>query len=256
MPSIVSLATGLPTGATLPATSRTDAVKLDWQVAGDGAATDTLLVTDVQSSCALIAIVTAWCRALLRQPHNAQDASLGWTLLAATIPLVIAGVFLEELVATTLRSPLVIAAATAFFGILLWVADRRPDRVARLGSVNLRAGVLIGLAQVLALIPGTSRSGITMTAGLALGLDRKTAARFSFLLAIPAIAGAALLETLALVQSADPVPWSDLLLGLVMAAASAWLCIHLFLEWIQRIGMVPFVVYRLLLAAVILAVFW
>lgn len=202
------------------------------------------------------AILTGWTRAVLRLPHESQDARLGWTLLAATVPLVIAGLFLEDLVATTLRAPLVIAGATAFFGVLLWVADRKPDQVERLANVGLRAGVLIGLAQVLALIPGTSRSGITMTAGLALGLDRETAARFSFLLAIPAIAGASLLELVELVQSVDPVPWGAIALGLVVAAVSAWLCIRLFLAAIERIGMVPFVVYRLLLAAVIVVVFW
>lgn len=202
------------------------------------------------------AIVTGWTRAVLGLPHESRHAQLGWTLLAATVPLVVAGLFLEDLVATTLRAPFVIAGATAFFGVLLWVADRRPDQVGRLVNVNLRTGVLIGLAQVLALIPGTSRSGITMTAGLALGLDRETAARFSFLLAIPAIAGASLLEFVELTQSVEPVPWDGIALGLAVAAVSAWLCIKLFLAAIQRIGMVPFVVYRLLLAAVIVVVFW
>lgn len=202
------------------------------------------------------AILTGWTRAVLRLPHEPRDAQLGWTLLAATVPLVVAGLFLEDLVATALRAPLVIAGTTAFFGVLLWVADRRPDQVGQLRNVNLRAGVLIGLAQVLALIPGTSRSGITMTAGLALGLDRETAARFSFLLAIPAIAGASALELVELIQSVEPVPWGAIGLGLLVAAFSAWLCIKLFLAVIQRIGMVPFVVYRLLLAAVIVVVFW
>jgi len=216
----------------------------------------TLLAVVYYFRAEVVAILTGWTRAVLRRPHDVQDAQLGWTLLAATVPLVVAGLFLEDLVSTTLRSPLVIAGATAFFGVLLWVADRRPDRVGRLGAVNLRVGVLIGLAQVLALIPGTSRSGITMTAGLALGLDRETAARFSFLLAIPAIAGASLLELVELLQSVEPVPWGGIALGLVVAAVSAWLCITLFLGAIQRIGMVPFVIYRLILAAVIVVVFW
>jgi undecaprenyl-diphosphatase len=216
----------------------------------------TLLAVIYYFRAQLSAIVSGWTCAILHRPHDAQDAQLGWTLLAATAPLVVGGLLLEDLVETTLRSPLVIAAATAFFGVLLWVADRRPDRIGRVGAVNLRAGVLIGLAQVLALIPGTSRSGITMTAGLALGLDRETAARFSFLLAIPAIAGAALLKFVELLQSTTPVPWVPMGLGLGMAAVSAWLCIRLFLAAIQRIGMIPFVVYRLLLAAVILVVFW
>lgn len=216
----------------------------------------TLLAVIVYFRAELIAIVSASGRAVLRLPHEVEQARLGGTLLVATLPLIVAGLWLEETVSTAFRSPLLIAAATAFFGLLLWVADRRPDQVARLASVKLWAGFMIGLAQTLALIPGTSRSGITMTAGLALGLDRETAARFSFLLAIPAIAGAGALELVELLQVTGSVPWREILLGLVVAAVSAWLCIRLFLAAIQRIGMLPFVVYRLVLAAVILVVFW
>ncbi len=115
--------------------------------------------------------------------------------------------------------------------------------------------MLIGLAQVMALIPGTSRSGVTMTAGLALGLSRQTAARFSFLLAIPAIGGASVLELTQLLESPSPVPWDVISVGLTVAAISAYLCISWFLAAIQRIGMLPFMIYRLLLAVVIIAVF-
>ncbi|MDH3900977.1 MAG: undecaprenyl-diphosphatase, partial [Gammaproteobacteria bacterium] len=108
-------------------------------------------------------------------------------------------------------------------------------------------------AQVLALIPGTSRSGITMTAGLALGLTRTAAARFSFLLSVPAILMAGAYETFRLVQQPGPVVWELLLLGTAVAAISAWLCIHFFLQLIERIGMLPFVIYRLLLGAFL---FW
>jgi undecaprenyl-diphosphatase len=203
----------------------------------------------------LITIISAWTLSLARREHDARAAQLGWTLVAATLPLIAAGFLLEELISTSLRSPLVIAAATALFGVLLWVADRRPDQVARLTAVGFKAGLLIGVAQVFALIPGTSRSGVTMTAGLALGLDRETAARFSFLLSIPAIAGAAVLELVELAQSSGPVPWSEIALGLVVAAISAWLCIRVFLAAIEKIGMLPFVFYRLALAVVIVLLF-
>jgi undecaprenyl-diphosphatase len=116
--------------------------------------------------------------------------------------------------------------------------------------------VWIGLAQALALIPGTSRSGITMTAGLALGLTRSAAARFSFLLSIPIILMAGSYKTLQLVQQTGPVDWGSILLGTLVAAVSAYLCIHFFLRLIERIGMLPFVVYRLLLGAFLLVLFY
>ena len=116
--------------------------------------------------------------------------------------------------------------------------------------------LLIGLAQVLALVPGTSRSGVTMTAGLALGLDRTTAARFSFLLSIPAIAGASVFELRELLGAQMPVDWTLLLVGLGLSALSAWLCIRVFIAAVERIGMLPFVIYRLLLAAVLVVAFY
>ena len=203
----------------------------------------------------LMAIIAAWLGSLLGRDHDAAYARLGWSLLLATLPLVIAGPLLAGSVETVLRSPLVIAAATAFFGLLLWVADRRPDRVSADTGITLRMSLIVGLAQVLALIPGTSRSGITMTAGLALGLDRTTAARFSFLLSIPAIAGASVFELADLAASPAPVDWGVLGTGLAVAAISAWLCIKAFIAFVQRIGMLPFVVYRLLLAVVLVYAF-
>jgi undecaprenyl-diphosphatase len=122
-------------------------------------------------------------------------------------------------------------------------------------NIGLVIALLIGLAQVLALVPGTSRSGITMTAGLFLGLSRETAARFSFLIAMPAIAGAAIFETVELLQSPMPVPWLLLAIGLAVAAVSAYFCIRLFLGVIERIGMLPFMLYRLALSAVLFWIF-
>lgn len=203
----------------------------------------------------LIEIIAAWAASLLGRDHDAGQARLGWALLLATLPLVVAGPLLAGYVETVLRSPLVIAASTAFFGLLLWVADRRPDRVSADTGITLRMALVVGLAQVLALIPGTSRSGITMTAGLALGLDRTTAARFSFLLSIPAIAGASVFELADLAASPVSVDWSLMGTGLAVAAISAWLCIKAFIAFVQRIGMLPFVAYRMLLAIVLVYAF-
>lgn len=201
-------------------------------------------------------IVGAWFAALLGREHDRNDARLGWAILIATIPVVVVGFAFEDFIEARLRSPLIIAATTAVFGVLLWVADLHKKEIADEHQLGLGYALLIGLAQALALIPGTSRSGITMTAGLALGLSRSAAARFSFLLAIPAIAGAALLETVELAGSAGPVDWTPMLIGLLVAALSAYACIRVFLGAIDRVGMLPFMVYRLLLAGFLFVVFW
>ena len=113
----------------------------------------------------------------------------------------------------------------------------------------------IGLAQALALIPGTSRSGITMTAALALGLTRSAAARFSFLLSVPVILMAGGYESVQLLQQAEPVAWGPLVLGTLVAAVSAYLSIHFFMRLIEQVGMLPFVIYRLLLGMFLLLLF-
>ncbi|MDH5470648.1 MAG: undecaprenyl-diphosphate phosphatase, partial [Gammaproteobacteria bacterium] len=139
--------------------------------------------------------------------------------------------------------------------LLLLLADQlgRQDRGGN--SLGLRDAVLIGLAQVLSLVPGTSRSGITMTAALALGLTRTEAARFSFLLSIPTILMAGSYESWKLLNAAGEVDWGLIALGTGVAAVSAWLCIHFFMKLIERVGMLPFVLYRLLLGVVLIAVF-
>ncbi|MGB5475150.1 MAG: undecaprenyl-diphosphate phosphatase [Gammaproteobacteria bacterium] len=197
-------------------------------------------------------LLTAWLRSLGSRQTDA-DARLAWFVILGTIPAAVLGLLLHDVIETWLRSPLVIAAATIGFGVLLGVADwrgrqQRDEHALRIGDV-----VIIGLSQALALVPGTSRSGITMTAGLALGMTRSAAARFSFLLSIPLIMMAGGYESLKLVQQAAPVDWLAILTGAGVSAVSAWLCIHFFLKLIERIGMMPFVIYRLLLGAVL---FW
>ena len=200
-------------------------------------------------------ILSACVAALIGRPHDRNDARLGWELIVATLPIVFAGFLFEDFIETQLRSPLVIATTTALFGVLLWVADLHKKEVSDERRVGFSIALLIGLAQVLALIPGTSRSGITITAALALGLSRSAAARFSFLLSMPAIAGAATLETAKLLDSPVPVDWAIMLVGLLVAAVSAYICIRLFLGVIDRIGMLPFMLYRLLLAGFLFWVF-
>lgn len=172
------------------------------------------------------------------------------TLIIATVPVLVAGLALKDEVADTWRQLPVIAGATIVFGLLLAVADRFRGETT---SITWRTAVFIGLAQTLALIPGTSRSGITITAALLLGLSRTTAARFSFLLSIPTIAGAALLTGFDLAMAPEPVRWTDLLIGASLAGGSAFLCISAFIALVERTGMLPYVAYRLMLG---LALLW
>ena len=148
-----------------------------------------------------------------------------------------------------------IATTTIIFGLLLWVADRRSKLVRDEYSLGWQDFLVIGGAQAMALIPGTSRSGITITAGLLLGLTREAAARYSFLLSIPIIVLSGLSVTKDLVESSQVVDWQALTLGTVIAAISAFVCIHYFLAFINRIGMTPFVIYRLLLGVLLFWVF-
>ena len=178
---------------------------------------------------------------------------LAGCVVVATIPVAAAGWLLHDAVETLLRSVTVIAWASIGFGLLLWVADRYGPRRRDETTVGWRDALLVGLAQALALIPGTSRSGITMTAGLALGLDARAAARFSFLLSIPVIALAGGYETLKLVSGAAPVAWGSMLLGVTVSALSAYACIRAFLALLERIGFLPFVIYRVLLGVALLA---
>ncbi|MCB1859370.1 MAG: undecaprenyl-diphosphate phosphatase [Gammaproteobacteria bacterium] len=203
----------------------------------------------------LIRMTTDFFASLRSRGQITPEARLAWMILLATLPIVVIGAAFKSVVETDLRSTLVIAATTVFFGLLLYWADSKGKRFRDEYSVAWRGALVIGLFQALAIVPGTSRSGITMTAGLMLGLTRKAASRFSFLLAIPTILMSGGLVTLDLVRAETPVLWSELILGTALSFGSAYLCIHLFLKLIERIGMLPFVIYRLLLGA-LLFYFW
>jgi undecaprenyl-diphosphatase len=184
------------------------------------------------------------------------ESRLAWAVLLATIPVGLCGLLFHDFIATQLRSPLVIAITTIGFGLLLGLADWKGRRVRNEHTLDAGNVLFVGLAQALALIPGTSRSGVTMTAGLALGLTRDAAARFSFLLSIPVIVLSGGLETIKLLQSAIAPDWQALVIGTVLSALAAYLCIHLFLKFITRMGMWPFVIYRLFLGIGLLIVFY
>lgn len=192
----------------------------------------------------------------LRSGRETSESRLAWGVLLGTIPVGLGGLLLHSLDAEdALRSPMIIAGATIGFGLLLWWADWRGKQHRVEESLGWREILFIGFAQALALIPGTSRSGITLTAGLALGLQRKAAARFSFLLSIPVIVLAGLLTGVEAWQGKEVVDWTALTVGTVVAAISAYLCIHYFLRLLEQLGVMPFVLYRLALGAVLLVLF-
>lgn len=184
------------------------------------------------------------------------ERRLAWQILAATVPAAAAGWLFHDWIGTALRDPRIIAGTTAGFGLLLALADRFPKAVSDEHELGWRGTLAIGMAQVLALVPGTSRSGITMTAALFLGATRQAAARFSFLLAIPLLALAGGYEALQVGLGEAAIDWRDFALAFVLSAISALACIGLFLRFVDRVGMMPFVAYRLLLAAVLVAWYW
>lgn len=191
----------------------------------------------------------------LRRRAPVGQSRLAWAVVIGTIPTGLAGLLMLDLIDTTLRSIKIIFVTTIVFGLLLGWADSRKHRVRKLHEVTLKDALLVGCAQAISLIPGTSRSGATITAGLLLGLNREAASRFSFLLAIPITGLAASVKLLELAHKGVPVDWGSFLLGGLVSFATALTAIHYFLKWLNRFGMWPYVIYRLLLAAVIYGLF-
>jgi undecaprenyl-diphosphatase len=179
---------------------------------------------------------------------------MAFIIVLATIPAGLVGLLLDDWVEANLRTVFVVGCTTLGFGLLLGWADRKGG--ATTSAINWKVGLLIGAAQVLAIIPGTSRSGITMTAALMLGLDRDTSARFSFLLSIPLIAAAGGYKALKLAAQVGPVDWQALLVGALLSALAAYVCIHFFLKLLARVGFMPFVIYRVILGLLLLCWLW
>ncbi|MBF0164680.1 MAG: undecaprenyl-diphosphate phosphatase [Magnetococcales bacterium] len=183
---------------------------------------------------------------------NNPDGLLAWAVGWATIPIGLAGLTFKHQIETLARVPTVIGTTTLFFGALLWVADRRGKRLKGIEALTWKDAVLIGVAQMFALIPGTSRSGVTMTAGLFIGFTREAAARFSFLMAIPVGVLAAILEFRDLYRMSPTLSeWLFMGLGLVVSGISAFAVIHWLMNWLRHQSLVPFAIYRIILGLVI-----
>lgn len=183
-----------------------------------------------------------------------KENNLTANLIIAVIPILLSGFLLRDFVNLNLRNSEVIAYATIIFGILLYTAQLRKGKE-DLDSVNLKQALIIGLFQCLALIPGTSRSGITITAGLFLGLSATAASRFSFLLAIPTIGAIALAELIRVSFIDITDNGAELSIALIISFLVAYISIDMFLKLIDRIGFTPFVIYRLLLGGWLL-MYW
>ena len=202
----------------------------------------------------LLHLGQAWVKSLSLQKMD-ESGRLAWYLLLATIPSAGIGLLFGQLTGFYLRAPLIIAATTIFFGLVLWIGERYGEKKQHLVDLTLVQAIVIGIAQTLALIPGTSRSGITLTAALLLGLTSQAAATFSFLLSIPVIILAGGYELRMLILTGSEIDPVQMLFAMVVAFASSLLVIHLFLKALTRIGLLPFVIYRLVLGVVLLWIF-
>jgi len=174
-------------------------------------------------------------------------------IIIATIPAAIAGFILEEKAETVFRSPLLVASMLALFAVILWFADRSGRKAKTINQLRFPAALQIGFAQALALIPGVSRSGITITAGLFKGLDRESAARFSFLLATPIVIAAAVLKFIKLDASELTLSFW---LGIFFSALSGFAAIYFLLRFVRKCSLNIFVYYRIILAAVIFILYF
>jgi undecaprenyl-diphosphatase len=203
----------------------------------------------------LVRLAGAWLGSVRRRRLETADEKTAWFVVVATIPAGLAGLLGAGFIADNLGEPWQIVLLLAAGALLLLWADRTPAR-RTMGELGLGHGVVMGLAQALALAPGVSRSGITITAGRFLGLDRDSAARYSFLLLVPTVLGAVLYEGVDNVLFGDlPAGWQGpFLVGTLAAAGSGLLAIEWLLEYVRRHTYGVFVVYRLVLAAIVLAV--
>jgi undecaprenyl-diphosphatase len=169
----------------------------------------------------IIDLIINCSAALFRKEHDQAIAKLGWLIIIATIPAVIFGFAAKEFIETSLRSILVIAITTTVFGLVLWWADVKAKQTRSIEQITWKDAIIVGFAQAIALIPGTSRSGITMTASLMIGMNKADSAKFSFLLSIPLILAAGLLKTLDLVQEPSAFDLQALLYGTIITFISA-----------------------------------
>lgn len=213
----------------------------------------TLIAIIIYFKNSIFSLITDFCNSIIRR-KIVGSSNIGWAVVFGTIPVGLVGLFLGDYLETYSRSSLVIGSTTVIFGILLYIANKFGTESLSLDNITIKLAIIIGIAQAIALIPGVSRSGITMTAALFLGFSRPSSAEFSFLLSIPVIILAGLLESTHInkIEHTINFNWSDIFLGIFLSAISAYVCVKLFMAIISRISMLPFVFYRLLLGGILL----
>ena len=200
-------------------------------------------------------IVTAWTSSLAGRPTNDADARMGWLIIIGSLPIVVLGLLFQESIETTLRDLRIVATALIVFSLVLFWADRKGAKRGDLHQLTVGHGIAFGFAQAMALMPGVSRSGGTITAGLALGYTRSASARYSFLLAVPAVLGAGFFQIHQVLTgdvSGGELAWGPTILATVLAFGVGLVVIAWLLRYLDRGSFVPFVVYRIVLGLLIL----
>jgi undecaprenyl-diphosphatase len=201
----------------------------------------------------VVRYLRAWIRSVRRRSITEDDERLAWALVLGTVPGVIVGVLFEDVIQEHLGQPWLIAVMLVVFGVVLYAVDRWAASTRRLDDITPRRGLLLGAAQAAALQPGVSRSGVTMTAGRLLKLERADAARFSFLLALPITAGAGVYKAFDLAQTGFQGYASEFFWGFVASGVSGFLVIAWLLRYLRTRDFKIFMIYRLVLAAVVVA---
>jgi undecaprenyl-diphosphatase len=200
----------------------------------------------------VVRYVKALFRSIGRRSISGVDERIAWALVVGTIPAAIIGALFEEQITKRLGEPWLIAVMFALFGVVLWYVDKTSKSNRNLDTIGPKTGLVVGAAQALALQPGISRSGITMSMGRLLGIDRESAARFSFLLAMPIIAGAGLLKGVGLVHSGFQGYATQFFWGFVASAVSGFVVIWFLLGYLRRHSFALFMWYRLAVAALVI----
>jgi len=197
-------------------------------------------------------ILRTWFRSLRHtELRSSIDARMGWYVIVGTIPIAVLGLAFAPLIETAARNLWLVSTVLIVFGLVLGLADRLGSKVKQLEALNVKDGVLFGFGQALALIPGVSRSGATISVGLAMGYSRSAATRYAFLLAIPAVLASGLYEATKIGD--DPnVQWGQTLLATVIALVIGYLVIAWLIRWVSTRSYMPFVIYRLVLGGVLL----
>jgi len=269
--TIQALVMGVVQGLTefLPVSSSGHLILVPWLLGWHDPFIDSLAFSVMLHLATLVALLVYfradWLRLVPAGLAAIRDRSIGsdpdrrlaWLLVAATIPAVIAGVLLNDIVENAVRRPELVAITLTIGAVILWLADRLSRKAAGIEAVTFPVAIGIGIAQAVALVPGISRSGMSISAGLFAGLTREAAARFSFLMATPVIAGAGLWELKKLVtgEAGVGVQLAPLVVGMVAALAAGLLAIELTLRYLRTRSLTIFVVYRIALSVVVI-VLW